>query len=1008
MNHFYKSHLLYNKLDAKEFWVITTMFSLLSCAISTSIQPSSSLITKYSECITFDPVQRLISVLCKSANLTNIYKSLSNKDPTPLKKEYHPHSRIWILNANLTLARGATLYINSTDTDWLKINSTGEVAYDMVSYGNLMIDSVKITSWDSSKNDFATTKNHGVKSRSYIFVNSGIGETSNITNSEIAYLGYADSHAFGLVYYGGAGSIIKDNKIHDLWYGFYSQNRAHNITIENNEIYNNTEYGINPHNTSHELKIRNNIVYDNGKHGIICSSSGYRITLDSNIVYNNGQDGIKLYNNVSKSTIRNNKVYNNTDDQISIYGSQHNNIYKNSVSKGKSGLRISNSSDNEISNNAITTSSLYGIYILRGAHNNFVSSNQISKAAVSAIHIQDQKTIDNILIGNYLLNSTRDAVSLYNSNVSNNAFFISNHIKGTNGHDYSLDNSTLNLIDTNLNGLSIHPKYNSDKVNVEYSQLSVLRGLAKELSLLPQHKIFATTTSDSSVDYLKKLLFSSFSSLLLFANVHPSLLSTKFQIPYFYFFPAQKFTLNLSSLNSNQISGYSRNPFVKSDPHLKIENVFEGINFPTAMAFLNANDILVLEKNNGALKRIMSGKMMSYPLADLAVANNGERGLLGIEVSKGNGSNTESENNNHNININNTANTKGSFYNIFLYYTQAGKPPGSDNQKDGNDLSKNITPTGNMLYRFELKNNTNRLLNPKLLLTIPATPGPFHNGGALKIGPDSNLYVAVGDIFGRKTKSENYINGSDVDSSGGILRITQDGKAVNQAHLGTRFPLSLYYAYGIRNSFGMDFDPLTGNLWDTENGPTFGDEINLVTPGFNSGWRQIQGIWRPNGDLEGNIVLHPEDQLESFNGRGIYHQPKFIWNGTVGLTGLVFFNSDKLGKQYTDNMFVGDFLNGNIYRFKLNSNRTELLSPSGKALSHYIVNNSRDFANTDMLFAGGFGGIVDIKAGPDGYLYILAVHNTGASCDKRHQNMICLHYNYPNEGSIYRIVPVDK
>ena len=128
----------------------------------------------------------------------------------------------------------------------------------------------------------------------------------------------------------------------------------------------------------------------------------------------------------------------------------------------------------------------------------------------------------------------------------------------------------------------------------------------------------------------------------------------------------------------------------------------------------------------------------------------------------------------------------------------------------------------------------------------------------------------------------------------------------------------------------------------------------------------------------------------------------------MGLTGLVFFNSDKLGKQYTDNMFVGDFLNGNIYRFKLNSNRTELLSPSGKALSHYIVNNSRDFANTDMLFAGGFGGIVDIKAGPDGYLYILAVHNTAASCDKRYQNMICLHYNYPNEGSIYRIVPVDK
>ena len=56
--------------------------------------------------------------------------------------------------------------------------------------------------------------------------------------------------------------------------------------------------------------------------------------------------------------------------------------------------------------------------------------------------------------------------------------------------------------------------------------------------------------------------------------------------------------------------------------------------------------------------------------------------------------------------------------------------------------------------------------------------------------------------------------------------------------------ISKYYAYGIRNSFGLDFDPITGKLWDTENGPTFGDEINLVEPGFNSGWNKIQGIWK--------------------------------------------------------------------------------------------------------------------------------------------------------------------
>ena len=83
------------------------------------------------------------------------------------------------------------------------------------------------------------------------------------------------------------------------------------------------------------------------------------------------------------------------------------------------------------------------------------------------------------------------------------------------------------------------------------------------------------------------------------------------------------------------------------------------------------------------------------------------------------------------------------------------------------------------------------------------------------------------------------------DGRSGILRITQDGKAVGDGILGLIDPLNIYYAYGIRNSFGIDFDPVTGNLWDTENGPEYGDEINLVKPGFNSGWMVVQGIWRP-------------------------------------------------------------------------------------------------------------------------------------------------------------------
>ena len=72
--------------------------------------------------------------------------------------------------------------------------------------------------------------------------------------------------------------------------------------------------------------------------------------------------------------------------------------------------------------------------------------------------------------------------------------------------------------------------------------------------------------------------------------------------------------------------------------------------------------------------------------------------------------------------------------------------------------------------------------------------------------------------------------------------MTQDGQPVPNPPLGNEtYPANLYYACGIRNSFGLDFDPVTGNLWDTENGPDFGDEINLVNQGFNSGWEQVQG-----------------------------------------------------------------------------------------------------------------------------------------------------------------------
>ena len=393
-----------------------------------------------------------------------------------------------------------------------------------------------------------------------------------------------------------------------------------------------------------------------------------------------------------------------------------------------------------------------------------------------------------------------------------------------------------------------------------------------------------------------------------------------------------------------------------NDSALKVDTIFRGLNFPTSIGFLGVNDILVLEKNNGTVQRIVNGKIIAEPLIKVAVANKGERGMLGIATD-----------------YNSTRDIRY----VFLYYTQSGGGIAGD------DATAGIQPSGNRLYRYELINN--KLLNPKMLLSLSTSPKtPNHNGGKMVIGPDRNIYLVVGDVdkfynqyfdhLPLATKAQNIHNNKNPDGPGGILRLTQDGKpVVNGIFSNNEYPLNLYYAYGIRNSFGLAFDPITGILWDTENGPDYGDEINLVQPGFNSGWGKVQGIWYNNGSHQGppiqnNVSDLNDNILVNLEGKGKYRTPEFIWNETIAPTGLTFLNSTKLGKQYENDMFIGDFKNGNLYHFKLNSSRTGL-SLHG-VLADRLASSPKELH--DQIFGKGFGGITDVKTAPDGNLYIVS------------------------------------
>jgi aldose sugar dehydrogenase len=410
-----------------------------------------------------------------------------------------------------------------------------------------------------------------------------------------------------------------------------------------------------------------------------------------------------------------------------------------------------------------------------------------------------------------------------------------------------------------------------------------------------------------------------------------------------------------------------------SESNLKVKLVFETevhgniyLSPVSSMTFLGPNDILLLDKNYGVVNRIVNWTLKESVL-DVNVANKRERGMLGIDSTA-----THTTSN---------VTKDGDKKYVFLYYTES--------TSDGNDVCPTAghcepgnDPLGNRLYRYELIGN--KLVNPKLLLNLPALPGPAHNGGVVEIGPDNNVYLTIGDLLGdlnqsSSTRAQNFKNGTDPDGRAGILRITQDGKQVGNGILGHDEPLSWYYAYGIRNSFGIDFDPVTGNLWDTENGPDYGDEINLVKPGFNSGWIVLQGIWRPGlkdpyrGFLAGHELLNYDyNNLENFDGKGEYSAPEFIWNQTVGPTAIKFLHSDKYGMAYKDDLFVGDVDNGNIYHFDLNKDRTALLLNG--SLEDKVANTFDELE--PIIFAKGFYHIVDMEVGPDGYLYVLS-HGNG-------------------------------
>jgi glucose/arabinose dehydrogenase len=449
------------------------------------------------------------------------------------------------------------------------------------------------------------------------------------------------------------------------------------------------------------------------------------------------------------------------------------------------------------------------------------------------------------------------------------------------------------------------------------------------------------------------------------------------------------FSANLKS-NQNQSKlkqGQSPLPSAK-DNSLKVEQVTNGLSFPTSMTFIDNNNILVLEKNTGLVRLISSGIIQNQPALKVKVNSENERGLLGITILKDidyrqiyNQDDVTKKKVANAVNNNTsgkTRETNNTTTYAFLYFTE----PKNKTNSSSEDMVRNS------IYRYEWNGKT--LVNPTLIFTLPAKPGLYHDGGKLVIGPDNNLYAAIGDLNSIYGTAQNHDSRRESNGTSGILRIQpMDGSPVkdnpfipqysednntNNARL-----TPYYYAYGIRNSFGMTFDPVTKILWDTENGEEKYDEINIVKPGFNSGWHKIMGPVSANKMTEKDLISVPGSH---------YSDPVFSWRYAIGVTDIEFFNSSKLGSEYRNNIFVGDINNANLYYFQVNDNRTGIKLDYNNdskfnsiGLKDMVADNKNELS--EIIFGFGFEGITDILTGPDGYLYILTYL----------------------DGTLYRIVP---
>ena len=336
------------------------------------------------QCIHYEAAENTITVDCDRATFGDLITTL----PIQSVIEKLSGDGEYLLKANLRVSNDASFEMTSDGgLQYLKLADTNGI----IVHGKILVDGVKITSWNTSSNEVIPQDRRGSVVRGYVQFDASSG--SRIINSEFAYLGYNelgrrgfDLHGEGTYRFGYGPTHdmeIRGSKFHHMWRAFYSTG-AYDITIDGNEYHHNINYAVDPHSGSHDMNITNNWVHNNNI-GIICSVNCTNILIDGNNVEDNIRAGIFFSRNMSDSIAKNNHVDNAT-----------------------SGIIVSESPNNQIYNNTIEGTTSEGVLLFNPSEpddgltmNNLVYNNTIMRCpnGINATRSYDN-ILENILFSN--------------------------------------------------------------------------------------------------------------------------------------------------------------------------------------------------------------------------------------------------------------------------------------------------------------------------------------------------------------------------------------------------------------------------------------------------------------------------------------------------------------------------------------------------------------------------------------------------------------------------------